>query len=167
MWRASTARFLPDATVVVMFRRSFCETWQWCSGSGRPRTRRAPGRRGRHQVLAGSGRCRRPGADSKCVGIRSGFAIWRLSSVMIPTAAGGGRDASVTVRRSELLASQRGVDLAWPGGRGCVAGQRFERGPDLFDRRGPAGGCRGAAQARQRVSRPGRRTDQRGRVVLP
>ena len=31
---------------VVMFRRSFCDTWRWCTGSGRPRTHRAPGRRG-------------------------------------------------------------------------------------------------------------------------
>jgi hypothetical protein len=28
---------------MVRFRRSFCETWRWCIGSGRPRTHRAPG----------------------------------------------------------------------------------------------------------------------------
>jgi hypothetical protein len=32
--------------LMVMFRRSFCETLRWCSGSGRPRTHRALRRRG-------------------------------------------------------------------------------------------------------------------------
>jgi hypothetical protein len=53
IWRASTARFSPDAMVMGDVRHSSCKTSHWHSGSVVPELRRAPGRRARHQVLAG------------------------------------------------------------------------------------------------------------------
>ena len=130
----------------VRFRRSFCETWRRCIGSGRPRTHRAPGRRGRHQVLAGSGRCRRPGVASKWVA----RLVLKLVDLAIELAddadrsAGGGRRtraasgagaASCSVRNAALISRARAVDVA-------LTATAFERG---LDGRSAIGGLPGRA----------------------
>ena len=59
-----------------------------CICSDHPRTHRAPGRRARHRVLVGRGRCRRPGVSQNGRPARaSSSLIWWFSSAMMPTVA--------------------------------------------------------------------------------
>jgi len=104
-----------------------------CICSDHPRTHRAPGRRARHRVLVGRGRCRRPGVSQNGRPARaSSSLIWWFSSAMMPTVARlVAVNAAVTVAAVASCSVPRAARISRAGAAilRCRA-TAFERGLD-------------------------------------